>query len=57
MRYIPFVCVDPTGETYVPEEDNIIEIAAKHPHGPLRPNRNPPMLGGRVNGRRSRRHG
>ncbi len=23
MRYIMFVCVDPTGEKYVPEEDNI----------------------------------
>jgi hypothetical protein len=23
MRYIMFVCVDPTGEKYAPEEDNI----------------------------------
>jgi hypothetical protein len=25
MRYIMFVCVDPSGEKYVPEEDNIHE--------------------------------
>ena len=23
MRYMMFVCVDPTGEKYVPEEDNV----------------------------------
>jgi len=23
MRYLMFVCVDPAGETYVPQEDNI----------------------------------
>ncbi len=25
MRYLMFVCVDPAGETYVPEEDNAVE--------------------------------
>ena len=25
MRYMMFVCVDPTGEKYVPEEDNVNE--------------------------------
>ena len=25
MRYIMFVCVDPDGEKYVPEEDNVNE--------------------------------
>jgi hypothetical protein len=29
MRYIMFVCVDPTGEKYVPEEDNIEEWVAE----------------------------
>jgi hypothetical protein len=29
MRYLMFVCGDPTGEKYVPEEDNIAEWVAE----------------------------
>jgi hypothetical protein len=57
MRYMMYVCADPEGEEYMPEEDNIrdwvdgngrteaVEIAAKHPMA-LRPDRSPPVLGG-----------
>ena len=29
MRYVMFVCVDPAGEKYVPEEDNVDEWVAE----------------------------
>jgi hypothetical protein len=29
MRYVMFVCVDPAGDPYVPEEDNVNEWVAE----------------------------
>ena len=44
MRYIMFVCVDPAGETYVPEEDNIDEWVAEMDRRKVR------LLGNRLKG-------
>jgi hypothetical protein len=44
MRYIMFVCVDPAGEKYVPEEDNIDEWVAEVDRRKVR------LLGNRLKG-------
>jgi hypothetical protein len=56
MRYIMFVCLDPEGEKYVPEEDNIGDWVAEMDRRKVR------ILGSRLEGMQDattvrRRHG